>query len=197
VLADSPRQGDPATTADLLDAVRRGEEWATNRLVARYHPVLTRWAHGRLPDRARQLSETADLVQVSLVRALNSIERFESRREGAFLAYLRQIVLNAIRDEIRRSARRAGDVPVTEQLPAPGRGVLEQAIGDEVFEAYESALLDLGERAREAVILRIEFGFTYEEIAAAIESPSANAARMTVTRALSKLAELLDEHRRS
>jgi RNA polymerase sigma-70 factor (ECF subfamily) len=195
VPTDRPHNSDPATTADLLDAVRRGEEWARNRLVSRYHPILTRWAHGRLPDRARQLSETADLVQVALVRALNHIDQFHARHEGAFLAYLRQIVLNAIRDEIRRSARRAGDVPVTEQIAAPGRSLLEQTIGTDVIEAYEAALLELTESAREAVILRIEFGFTYAEIAAAIESPSANAARMTVSRALAKLAEVLGEHR--
>ena len=47
----------------------------------------------------------------------------------------------------------------------------------------------LGERDREAVILRVEFGYSHEEIAEAIGSPSANAARMTVARALVRLAE--------
>lgn len=184
------------TTADLLDAVRRGDERARDQLVARYHPLLTRWAHGRLPVASRQLAETADLVQVTLIRALNHIERFESRREGAFLAYLRQILLNAIRDEIRRSAKRRGDEPMDEELPSPTPGLLDEAIGRDVVEAYEAALLDLPEKPREAVILRVELSFTYEEVAAAVGFTNGNAARMAVTRALARLAEAMDEHRR-
>jgi hypothetical protein len=45
-----------------------------------------------------------------------------------------------------------------------------------------------------AVILRIEFGFGYQQIAEAVGSPSANAAQMTVSRALVRLAEALEEH---
>ena len=41
-------------------------------------------------------------------------------------------------------------------------------------------------------MLRIELGFTYVEIATFLGSPSANAARMVVTRALARLAEVMD-----
>ena len=58
--------------------------------------------------------DTDDLVQVAVLRALNKVGRFEPHREGAFLAYLRRILLNAVRDEIRRVARRPG----MEDLPA-------------------------------------------------------------------------------
>jgi RNA polymerase sigma-70 factor (ECF subfamily) len=136
-------------------------------------------------------------VQVTLIRALNHIDRFESRREGAFLAYLRQILLNAIRDEIRRTAKRQADEPLDDELAAPGPGLLDEAIGRDVVETYEAALLELTENAREAVILRVELGFTYDEVALAVGFPSANAARMAVTRALARLAEVMDEHRRS
>lgn len=187
----------PDTTADLLDAVRQGDATAREQLVARYLPILARWAHGRLPSGSRQLSETADLVQVTLIRALNHIDRFESRREGAFLAYLRQILLNAIRDEIRRTAKRQADEPLDDELAAPGPGLLDEAIGRDVVETYEAALLELTESAREAVILRVELGFTYDEVALAVGFPSGNAARMAVTRALARLAEVMDEHRRS
>jgi RNA polymerase sigma-70 factor (ECF subfamily) len=40
--------------------------------------------------------------------------------------------------------------------------------------------------------MRIEFGFTFPEIAEALGRPSANAARMTVSRALVRLAEVMD-----
>src|SRR5262245_56023339 len=93
------------TTVSLLALVRQGDAQARERLFRRYLPVLTRWARGRLPLQARDLSETDDLVQVTLVRAMGRLDTFESRHEGAFLAYLRHALLNAVRDEIRRSRR--------------------------------------------------------------------------------------------
>lgn len=41
------------------------------------------------------------------------------------------------------------------------------------------------------MILRMEFGFSFEEIAAAMARPSANAARMLVHRAMAALSERL------
>src|SRR6476660_8945498 len=74
------------STAELLERIRSGDESARERLVSRYLPILKRLGHGRLPARARDLSDTDDLVQVTLIRALDHIETFEMRREGAFLA---------------------------------------------------------------------------------------------------------------
>lgn len=183
---------DLESTAALLSLVRDGDGDARDRLLSRYLPALRRWAHGRLPNRARGMVDTDDLVQVSLLRALDHVTRFEPRHEGAFLAYLRRIVLNAIRDEIRRSARRPGADELSEELADGTPSPVERAVGREVVEAYETALARLGEVQQEAVIMRVEMGFSYQEIAAALGRPSANAARMTVSRALLRLAEEMD-----
>ena len=183
------------STAMLFAQVREGDSQARERLFTKYLPLLRRWAHGRLPQYARDLADTDDLVQVSLLRALNHIEEFEPRREGAFIAYLRRIVLNAVRDEIRRVVRRPNAVALSEDLPTQAPSLLEKAIGKEAVEAYEAALTALPEEKQEAVILRIEFGMSYPEIAEALGAPSANAARMMVVRATVQLAEALDEHR--
>jgi RNA polymerase sigma-70 factor (ECF subfamily) len=58
-----------------------------------------------------------------------------------------------------------------------------------VVAAYERALADLSPALRDAVVLRVEFGMTFPEIAAELELASANAARMRVSRALAELAE--------
>jgi RNA polymerase sigma-70 factor (ECF subfamily) len=120
------------------------------------------------------------------------VREFEPRHEGAFLAYLRRIVLNAVRDELRRAARRPARAELGETLLQPGPSVVEQAIGRETVEAYEAALATLPEEQREAVIMRVEFGYTYPEIAEALGKPSANAARMAVSRALLRIAEVMD-----
>jgi RNA polymerase sigma-70 factor, ECF subfamily len=178
------------STTGLLDRARRGDEAARERLAARFLPLLRRWAHGRLPPRARGPLDTDDLVQVTLIKALDHLQSFEPRREGAFLAYLRQILLNALRDELRRPAPVAE--AMSEEIPDPQPPPVEDAIGRQVVERYEEALATLDERQREAVILRLEFGYSHEEVAEAIGCPSANAARMMVSRALVRLAELLD-----
>ncbi len=186
---DSEGAVDLESTAVLIDRARSGDDGAKNRLMARYVPILHRWARGRLPSYARDLSETADLVQITLLRALRNLERFESRGEGAFLGYLRQILLNAIRDEKRRVSRRPGHDELPERLEAHEPSALERAIGRERMERYEAGLATLEERQRQAVMLRLEFGFTHAQIAEAIDAPSANAARMVVSRGLLRLAE--------
>ncbi len=190
-----PAGGNLETTASLLARVRQGDAAARERLFARALPLLRQWAHGRLPVGARQLADTEDLVQISLVRALNRLESFEPTREGAFLVYLRRILLNALRDEIRRSRRSRISGEPDDNHPAAGPSTLEQVIGREALEDYEAALAQLSEEQREAVILRVEFGFKYEEIAEAMGRPSTDAARMTVTRAIRRLAEAMDVHR--
>ena len=183
------------STALLLEQVRSGDPAARERLVARFLPLLRRWAHGRLPHYARSLADTDDLVQISLLRALDHVGGFEVRREGAFLAYLRRILLNSLRDEIRRAQRRPTDDIANFELAAPDRSLLEQQVGRETMEAYESALGRLTEPQQEAVIMRIEFGYSYPQIAEATAS-TPNAARMLVARALVRLAEEMDVHRK-
>jgi RNA polymerase sigma-70 factor (ECF subfamily) len=181
------------STSVLLARVRAGDAAARERLVARYLPLLRRWAHGRLPGYARGAIDTDDLVQNTMLRALDRVGEFEPRREGAFLAYLRRTLLNALRDEIRRSRRRPAGEQLGDELADALPSAVEQAIGKQLVERYEAALETLQENQREAVILSVEFGYSPPEIAAAIGSPSANAARMVVARALVRIAELLDE----
>ena len=181
------------TTASLLARVRDGDQAARERLAGRYLPILQRWAHGRLPARARDLVDTSDLVQVTLVRALNHVESFEPRREGAFLAYLRRILLNQIRDQARRAARGPVHEALDEQHPDTGPSPLEEVIGREALERYEATLARLAPEQQEAVVMRVEMGFSYPEIAEALGSPSANAARMMVARVLVRMAEVMNE----
>ncbi len=180
------------TTASLLARARSGDSTSRDRLLARYLPILRRWAAGRLPIAARDLLDTDDLVQITLLKSLDRIESFEPRREGAFLAYLRSILMNQIRDEIRRSRRLPRLEVLDERLAVSGASPLENAIGSEVLAAYEKGLASLGPVQREAIILRLELGFTHEQVAEALELSSADAARMLVARALLKVAEVMD-----
>ena len=175
---------------ELLAYVQRGDELALDVLCARYLPALERWASGRLPSGARDLLETGDIVQETVVRALRKIDGFEHQRPGALLAYLRTSIMNRIRDEARRVERR----PLGQELE-PERHVeaapspLEDLIGRESMQLYERALETLSDPDREAVVGRLEMGLSFDEIAALLGKGSANTARMTFNRALVRLAE--------
>ena len=106
----------PEPTVALIRRIRDGDGGARDVLLKRYLPVLRRWAHGRLPASARDLSDTDDLVQVTLLRALKNIDEFDARHTGSFLAYLRQILLNHVRDELRRQQRRPGGAELDTEL---------------------------------------------------------------------------------
>lgn len=180
-------------TATLLVRVRMGDAAARERLFARYLPVLRRWAHHRLPRSARGLRDTDDLVQDTLLSALRRLDDFEHRGEGAFLAYLRQILLNGVRDGVRRAAVRPQPTTIDEELPDPAPSPLEQTIGSELVGRFERALARLEPEQREAIILRVEFKLSHQQIADALGKASANTARMTVARALVALSKAMHE----
>lgn len=184
------------STATLLARARAGDPLAKNQLCERFRALLMRWAHGRLPPFARDgITQTDDLVQNTLVRALNSLSGFEPRHEGAFLGYLRTVLLNQIRDQIRRVRRRPEATELDESTADHGRSPLETTIGAELLERYDRALEELPAEHRQAVILRIELGYSYQQVGEALGKPSPNAARLMVTRALVRLARMMDDLR--
>jgi RNA polymerase sigma factor (sigma-70 family) len=190
------RPGDPAgageamdSTFDLVERAKRGDREAVDHLFARYLPSLRRWASGRLPRWTRDLMDTDDLVQETVIRALKRIDRFESRHEGALQAYLRQAIVNRIRDEVRRTKRGPVAMPLDDNAADHAASPLERAIGSEAVERYETALARLRPEEREAIVARVEMDGSYQEVAQALGKPSPDAARMAVSRALLRLAE--------
>jgi RNA polymerase sigma-70 factor (ECF subfamily) len=188
-MEERPKKLDSSLT--LLERARAGDRAALELLVARYLPRLQRWASGRLPRWARDLAETQDLVQETLVQTFQRIERFDARGDGALQAYLRQAILNRIRDELRRAKRRPLRTELDSQAEGNVRSPLEEAIGQEAIERYEQALARLRPEDRELVVARIEMGHTYQEIADLLDKPTANAARMAAERAVIRLVKEL------
>jgi RNA polymerase sigma-70 factor (ECF subfamily) len=177
------------STLSLLTRARAGDECALNELFARYLPSLRRWASGRLPRWARDLADTPDLVQETVVQVFKKIEGFEHRGEGAFQAYLRQAVMNRIRNEIRKAATRPVRADLGDEQLDDGLSPLERAIGAQALERYEAALQHLRLEERKLIVARLEMGLTYSELATTSGKASADAARMAVTRAIARLIE--------
>lgn len=190
-ISPAPESSSGGSTRRLLALYKQGHASALELLFQREIPLLRKWAHGRLPRWARSMADTADLIQGALTRTLPRLQRFEPRREKALQAYLRTAVANQIRDELRRIGRAQVDsltestVDPTDPRPLPADALIE----DENRRRFAAALQRLSETDRQAVVARLELGYSYDQIALLLDKRSANTARMTVTRAVARLVD--------
>ncbi len=180
LLSDEP-------TLELVVRARGGDQTAMEALLERCLPPLKRWAHGRLPAAARGRLDTGDLVQEAALHVLRNLGTFEPRHVGAMQAYLRQSVINRIRDEVRRIVRQPPPVELPEDHPADRTSPLEVAIKNEAYDHYREALSHLTVKERELVVGRVEVQWSLAEIAHRFGLPSVDAARMAVNRAVKRL----------
>jgi RNA polymerase sigma-70 factor (ECF subfamily) len=177
------------STLDLDQRAKAGER---DRLFACHLPALGRWASGRLPRWTRDLMDTDDLVQETVIRALKRIDSFEPRHEGALHAYLRQAILNRIRDEVRRAMR----LPVVTELDETSlnkpRPPSTKQLAARPLTGTKRQWHRVRPEKREAIVVRVEMDGSYQQVAQALGNPSADAARMAVSRVLLRLAREID-----
>jgi RNA polymerase sigma-70 factor (ECF subfamily) len=186
LLSDEP-------TIELVMRARSGDRQAVEALLQRSVPQLKRWAHGRLPPAARSTLDTGDLVQETVLHVLRRLDAFQPRHVGAMQAYLRQSVLNRIRDEVRRIGRHPASIELSDDMPSEEPSPLEQAVKAEVVSRYYQALTRLSARDRKLVVARVEAQWSYDEIARNFAMPTSDAARMAVSRALRRLLDSLKD----
>jgi RNA polymerase sigma-70 factor (ECF subfamily) len=176
------------TTYRLMQRASSGDPEAADLLCRRFLPRLQRWAHGRLPKSARGVIDTEDIVQDVLSRTLERLDQLEYPRCHALQAYVRRAVDHRIRDELRRRANRNVQRDSFGELPAPEPSPLEQLVGREVLDNYETALCGLRPIEQESIVARMELGYSFAEVADILGLPGPDAARKRVKRALVKLA---------
>ena len=163
-------------------------------LFRRHAPWLRRVARGRLPRFARAIVDTSDLVQDVLHQMFTRLNRFESRHEGAFRAYLRRAVENRIRDEMRRAVRWPETVEVDERIRSTGGAPqLQQLLADEDWRRYRNCLKHLSPRDQLLVVGRAECGYTYKQLALVAGLSTEDAARMALRRALVHLSKVMSD----
>ena len=194
-----PAADESGASADpMLDLVARaqaGDRTALDELLVRCLPSLKRWAHGRLPAYARGALETDDIVQQAALQTLKRLHLFEPRHVYSLQAYLREAVVNRIRDAVRKQSR----VGVHEDNSAEAPDVhdphslspLEELIRQETVERYREALKQLKPQEARAAVLRLELELSFEELAEQLGKPTVDAARMATKRAIVRLAEIL------
>ncbi|HET9941356.1 MAG TPA: sigma-70 family RNA polymerase sigma factor [Candidatus Eisenbacteria bacterium] len=182
------------TTIFLLAQIRDGNQAARTKLWNRYFKPLGRLVRGHyIPHRVRALHDVDDIVMRVIEQVDPKLLDFEYRREGALMDYLRTVTRNLIisLSRVREPEREEMPTNIATDEPTPH----ERAVAMDQREAFEAALKILDERQRQAVILRFEYGFKYEEIAEEVDLASGNAARMMIQRAMLKMVEHMRGHR--
>ena len=173
---------------ELLVRLQKGDERAGSRLFARYLPLLQRLGHRRLPRWTRGAIDTADVVQDAVLYTFKRLPSFTPQRDGALLGYLRRTLINRIRDQFRLAARRPASVPIDSDHPGGEASPLDRTIDRETQARYRRALTRLRADDRDAILARLEHGYSYEQLALILNKPTAEAARVAVRRALVRLA---------
>lgn len=179
-----------------IAAARGGDAQAAEALFAHLRPALQRYLSGRLPLTVRALWETDDLVQEVCSRAWRTLPSFDNDSPAAFWGYLRTIARNLSVDVCKTElARRQGTLSLDihpEDVDRAAGDILETL---ERQEDYERALALLDERVRSALVLRLELGASFEEVAAELGVPSADAARKALRRALDRVLQHMEPRR--
>jgi RNA polymerase sigma-70 factor (ECF subfamily) len=192
----SRRYPDPAeplgSTFELVEQARRGDQTAWEILVARYRGPLKRFAQARLAQHGQGFVDTDDVVQEVTINVFRRLHRIELRFPGALLAYLRRSVANRVADEHRRSMRQGPAASLPDDIPDTQQSPLDLTMDNEKIRLYRTALMTLGADDRLAIVLRLERGASYEDIAARLGKPTPNAARVAVARAMYKLARRME-----
>jgi RNA polymerase sigma factor (sigma-70 family) len=163
-----PSAGDAITDAQLIAAVRRGNDHAFEQLYRRYSAAVTRFVDGRVRDTGR----AEDLVQEVFLSALRRMRATDATI--AFRPWIFEIAKNAAIDHYRRASR-AEEVSIdsddalrpADQLRLVGAHARpEHAIlHKERFDQLRGAFAELSQSHSRVLVLRELEGLSYREIA--------------------------------
>jgi RNA polymerase sigma-70 factor (ECF subfamily) len=120
--------------------------------------------------------DAEESTQDAFVRAYRALESYapERRRELHLRAWLYRIVLNVVRNRVRRHALTLVpiDAPLEDRLPGTDREQPEAvAVRQEVRRWLGAAIADLPSRYGTAVVLRHVQGLSYAEAAEVLDQP--------------------------
>lgn len=183
---------------DLVLRVQQGDKSAYDLLVIKYQHKIIQLVNRYVKDS----SEAQDVAQEAFIKAYRALGSF--RGESAFYTWLYRIAINTAKNYLVSRARRNSDYAVdiqdAEQVEnAPQLQGLETPerllINEEIVETIKTAIENLPEEMRVAIMLREFEGMSYEEIADAMDCP-VGTVRSRIFRAReaidSKLTPLLD-----
>jgi RNA polymerase sigma-70 factor (ECF subfamily) len=168
------RMGEKNLDQELVERVQNGEKGAFDILVRRYEHKLV----NVISRYVRDPVEVLDVVQETFIKAYRALPNF--RGESAFYTWLYRIAINTAKNHLVAASRRPPgddiDAQEAEQFEVDS-GLKEyatperMALRSELVTTIQSAIDELPEELRTAIVLRELDGLSYEEIAAAMDCP--------------------------
>jgi RNA polymerase sigma-70 factor (ECF subfamily) len=171
-----------AEEQQLIAAAQRGDRPAFARLVEHYWDRLYRWLYHLTHD--RHLAE--DLAQETFLKAFAGVRTFQPGTN--FSAWLFRIGHNNFANQYRAAARRREPLP--DDLATAQPGPLEEAMSAETLQGLARAVGRLPADFRSALLLRVEEGLSFREIAEVLNLTE-ETARWRVFKARQKLLSAL------
>lgn len=147
--------------------------------------------------------DSLDLTQETFISVYKGLEGVRS--ESALPNWIFTVAANIYRNELRRRSttmRQAtvlsldGDDrqgPIVERIPGDESSSLDRVLEDERSRLLYEAVNDLPARMRQCVMLRIDQGLKYREIAAVLRI-SVETVKVQLFQARQRLRKILDEH---
>lgn len=188
----------------ILDRARQGDRDAIDGLITRHYRSLLSIATELHADDLRAKAGASDFVQDSLLIVRTKISQFEGSSEGEFVAWIRQILVNEIRQFRRqyqftekRSVGREVSIDVEDnrilhdQLTA-GSTPSSIAVSAEKDLSLMGAILLLPDDYQQVIRLRYWEKLTFDEIGSRMNR-SGEAVRKICTRAMLQLERDLKE----
>ena len=173
---------------EIWEEIRNDRERGARRLVAEYGNRL--YASALLL--CRNPSDAEELVFRTFERAVERIGQY--RPGGAFGGWLRVIMLNFRRMDLRRRRPEIVSVGTAMDLPEIPDATLAEALAGADAEAIRAAVRRLSPPLAEAVVLRFFEGMRLEEVAAALGVPEGTV-KSRLHNAKAALRKLLEEER--
>ncbi len=180
--ARSPVEERRRRDGELVAACQRGEREAFDELVERYQRDIYRlcFRYVGSPE------DAGDMAQEAFIRAYKAIGRF--RGQSAFSTWLYRIAVNACLNF--RSARRPTSTELPADLPDRAASTLLRLEEEERSRELRRAVLELPDRQRATLILKVFHELTHQEVAEILGS-SVGTVKANLFHALANLRKRL------
>lgn len=159
---------------NLVLRVQQGDKAAFDLLVIKYQHKIIQLVNRYVKDP----SEAQDVAQETFIKAYRALGDF--RGDSAFYTWLYRIAINTAKNYLVSRARRSSNyqvdiqdaeaienAPQLQGMDTPERLLLNQ----EIIDTIKTAIDQLPEEMRTAIMLREFEGMSYEEIAVAMDCP--------------------------
>jgi RNA polymerase sigma-70 factor (ECF subfamily) len=183
--------------SETILQARQGDRQALERLLSRWRPLLRLDAQRLVGSGFSSRADSSDVVQDALAQACRDAGSFRGHTEGEWVQWLRRILAFQAAKFRRRHLAAKRDVNregawFSEESVGCSEDPLQELIVRDQIARLSAALDRLSENMREVVVRRIFERQSFEEVAAALGCTSSTA-RVTWTRAIRKLRDLIRE----